>query len=47
MLVTSVQLNSYGGSGMKALMVYDTKHGMTEQVAKAIMNGMKEAILQR
>jgi len=27
---------------MKALIVYDTKHGMTEQVAKAIMNGMKE-----
>jgi len=28
---------------MKALMVYDTKYGMTEQVAKAIMKGMKES----
>ena len=28
---------------MKALIVYDTKYGMTEQVAKAIMKGMKES----
>jgi flavodoxin len=27
---------------MKALIVYDTKFGMTEQVANAIMKGMKE-----
>jgi len=28
---------------MKALIVYDTKYGMTEQVANAIMKGMKES----
>jgi flavodoxin len=28
---------------MKALIVYDTNYGMTEQVANAIMKGMKES----